>query len=150
MAGEYFYKLPNYQHWSRGVLYYTPQVGSTNAPWPGSLGNWNINGGQTYQTAQYEDGIMATSMDGGTTLNSVVVGMVETEQSELFYGNEESIAAISKNVPLGRLAKPADVGWAAAFLASDAASYISGASLEVHGGGEPPHYLTTTNANAIK
>jgi hypothetical protein len=71
MEGEYFYKLPNYQHWSRGVLYYTPQVGSTNAPWPGSLGNWNINGGQTWQTAQYEDGIMATSMDGGTTLNSV-------------------------------------------------------------------------------
>ncbi|MGB6760910.1 MAG: short-chain dehydrogenase, partial [Mycobacterium sp.] len=40
--------------------------------------------------------------------------------------------------------------WAAAFLASDAASYISGASLEVHGGGEPPHYLATTNASAIK
>lgn len=77
MEGDYFYKLPNYQHWSRGVLYYTPQVGSTNAPWPGSLGNWNINGGQTYQTAQYEDGIMATSMDGGTSLNSVVVGVEE-------------------------------------------------------------------------
>src|SRR6476469_4401669 len=80
-------------------------------------------------------------------VNSVVVGMVETEQSELFYGDAESIAAISKNVPLGRLAKPADVGWAAAFLASDAASYISGASLEVHGGGEPPHYLSTTTAD---
>jgi NAD(P)-dependent dehydrogenase (short-subunit alcohol dehydrogenase family) len=80
-------------------------------------------------------------------VNSVVVGMVETEQSELFYGDADSIAAIAKNVPLGRLAKPADVGWAAAFLASDAASYISGASLEVHGGGEPPHYLTTTTAD---
>jgi NAD(P)-dependent dehydrogenase (short-subunit alcohol dehydrogenase family) len=79
-------------------------------------------------------------------VNSVVVGMVETEQSELFYGDADSIAAISKNVPLGRLAKPADIGWAAAFLASDAASYISGASLAVHGGGEPPHYLTTTTA----
>jgi NAD(P)-dependent dehydrogenase (short-subunit alcohol dehydrogenase family) len=79
-------------------------------------------------------------------VNSLVVGMVETEQSELFYGDAESIAAISANVPLGRLAKPADVGWAAAFLASDAASYISGASLEVHGGGEPPHYLATTRA----
>ena len=77
MEGQYFYQLPNYQHWSRGVLYYTPQVGSSNAPWPGSLGNWNINGGQTYQTAQYEDGIMSTSMDGGTTLNSVVVGVEE-------------------------------------------------------------------------
>ncbi|OBB73448.1 SDR family oxidoreductase [Mycobacterium sp. 852014-52144_SCH5372336] len=80
-------------------------------------------------------------------VNSVVVGMVETEQSELFYGDADSIAAISRNVPLGRLAKPADVGWAAAFLASHAASYISGASLEVHGGGEPPHYLATTTAD---
>lgn len=80
-------------------------------------------------------------------VNSVVVGMVETEQSELFYGDADSIAAISRNVPLGRLAKSADVGWAAAFLACDAASYISGASLEVHGGGEPPHYLATTTAD---
>ncbi len=80
-------------------------------------------------------------------VNSVVVGMVETEQSELFYGDADSIAAISANVPLGRLAKPADVGWATAFLASDAAAYISGASLEVHGGGEPPHYLSTTTAD---
>ncbi|OPX11675.1 SDR family oxidoreductase [Mycobacterium sp. AT1] len=79
-------------------------------------------------------------------VNSLVVGMVETEQSELFYGDAESVAAISANVPLGRLAKPADVGWAAAFLSSDLASYISGASLEVHGGGEPPHYLSTTTA----
>ncbi|MGO8940478.1 SDR family oxidoreductase [Mycobacterium sp.] len=83
-------------------------------------------------------------------VNACVVGMVETEQADLFYGDAESIAAISKSVPLGRMAKPQDVGWAAAFLASDAASYISGASLEVHGGGEPPHYLATTNASAIK
>jgi hypothetical protein len=77
MDGEYFYQLPNYQHWEKGVLYYTPQVESSNAPWPGALGNWNINGGQTYQTAHYEDGIMATTMDGGTTLNSVSVGIEE-------------------------------------------------------------------------
>ncbi len=32
-------------------------------------------------------------------INSVVVGMVETEQSELFYGDADSIAAISANVP---------------------------------------------------
>lgn len=80
-------------------------------------------------------------------VNSVVVGMVETEQSDLFYGDADSIAAISKNVPLGRLGNPQDIGWATAFLASDAAAYISGASLEVHGGGEPPHYLSTTTAD---
>ncbi|MBO0680880.1 SDR family oxidoreductase [Mycolicibacterium sp. S2-37] len=80
-------------------------------------------------------------------VNSVVVGMVETEQSELFYGDAESVAAVAATVPLGRLATPADIGWAAAFLASDAASYISGATLEVHGGGEPPTYLEATTAN---
>ncbi|OBK88490.1 SDR family oxidoreductase [Mycolicibacter sinensis] len=80
-------------------------------------------------------------------VNSVVVGMVETEQSELFYGDAESVAAVAATVPLGRLAKPADIGWAAAFLASDAASYISGASLQAHGGGEPPAYLDASSAN---
>lgn len=83
-------------------------------------------------------------------VNACVVGMVETEQAELFYGEADSVAAIAANIPLRRMATPEDVGWATAFLASYAASYISGASLEVHGGGEPPHYLSTTNANAIK
>ncbi len=80
-------------------------------------------------------------------VNSVVVGMVETEQSELFYGDAESVAAVAATVPLGRLAKPADIGWAAAFLSSEAASYISGATLQVHGGGEPPTYLAASSAN---
>jgi NAD(P)-dependent dehydrogenase (short-subunit alcohol dehydrogenase family) len=80
-------------------------------------------------------------------VNALVVGMVETEQSELFYGDAESIARVAATVPLGRLAKPADIGWAAAFLASDIASYISGATLEVHGGGEPPPYLAASSAN---
>jgi NAD(P)-dependent dehydrogenase (short-subunit alcohol dehydrogenase family) len=80
-------------------------------------------------------------------VNSVVVGMVETEQSELFYGDAESVAAVAATVPLGRLAKPSDIGWAAAFLACDMASYISGAALAVHGGGEPPSYLEASSAN---
>ena len=91
-------------------------------------------------------GTLAVEWAPKVRVNSVVVGMVETERSELFYGDADSIATIAADIPLGRLAKPADVGWAAAFLASDAASYISGASLEVHGGGEPPHYLATTTA----
>ena len=39
-------------------------------------------------------------------VNSVVVGMVETEQSELFYGDAESVAAISATVPLGGWPNP--------------------------------------------
>ena len=80
-------------------------------------------------------------------VNAVVAGLVATEQVELFYGDSASQAAVSATVPLGRLAQPAEIGWAAAFLASDAASYISGACLEVHGGGEPPPYLSASGAN---
>lgn len=80
-------------------------------------------------------------------VNSVVAGMVATEQAELFYGDSESQAAVASTVPLGRFATPADIGWAAAFLASDAASYISGATLAVNGGGESPPYLSASNAN---
>jgi hypothetical protein len=79
MEGEYFYELPNDQHWEKGVLYYTPQVETSNGVWPGALGNFNFNGGQTWQTGQYEDGIIATTMDGGTTLNSVSVGIEEVK-----------------------------------------------------------------------
>ena len=98
MEGDYFYELPNYQHWEKGVLYYTPQVQSSNAPWPGSLGNWNINGGNSYQTAQYEDGMLATSMDGGTTINSVSVADEEvkvlTSAMPAEYGHATSGALI--------------------------------------------------------
>jgi len=80
-------------------------------------------------------------------VNAIVVGMVATEQAELFYGDSDSQAAVAATVPLGRLAKPEDIGWAAAFLASDAASYVSGATLAVHGGGEPPPYLSASSAN---
>ncbi len=61
MEGSYLYALPNYQHWEKGVLYYTPQVESANAPWPGSLGNWSINGGNSYQIGYFEDGQLATT-----------------------------------------------------------------------------------------
>lgn len=80
-------------------------------------------------------------------VNAIVAGMVATEQVEIFYGDSESQAAVAATIPLGRLAIPSDIGWAAAFLASDAASYISGAVLPVHGGGEPPPYLNASSAN---
>jgi len=71
----------------------------------------------------------------------VAAGMVETEQSELHYGDAEGVAAIGATVPLGRLALPRDVGDACAFLASPRASYASGSTLLLHGGGERPAFL---------
>jgi len=70
-------------------------------------------------------------------VNALDVGMVRTDITATF--GEES--AFSGTVPLGRLAEPAEVGACAVFLASPLASYVSGARLEVHGGGEIPSFL---------
>lgn len=74
-------------------------------------------------------------------VNCVTAGMVRTEQAHLFYGDEDGIAAVGATVPLGRIANPSDIGDACVYLSSDLASYVSGANLAVHGGGEPPPYL---------
>ncbi|CAM5371497.1 SDR family oxidoreductase [Streptomyces aurantiogriseus] len=92
---------------------------------------------------------MAVEWAPDVRVNTLVVGMVRTEQSHLHYGDEDGIAAVARTVPLGRLADPADVGAAAVFLASDAAAYISGASLHVHGGGERPAFLDASNAATV-
>ncbi|WP_330275053.1 SDR family oxidoreductase [Lentzea sp. NBC_00516] len=81
-------------------------------------------------------------------VNALAVGMVRTEQSHLHYGSEAGIEAVARTVPLGRLASPDEVGACAVFLASPLASYVSGATLVVHGGGEAPAFLTAADGGS--
>ncbi|OLZ64070.1 short chain dehydrogenase [Streptomyces sp. IMTB 2501] len=90
---------------------------------------------------------MAVEWAPAIRVNTVVLGMVRTELSQLHYGDEAGIDAVGRTVPLGRLAEPSDVGDACVFLASDRAAYISGAGLLVHGGGERPAFLDAATAN---
>jgi NAD(P)-dependent dehydrogenase (short-subunit alcohol dehydrogenase family) len=74
-------------------------------------------------------------------------GLVQTEQSELHYGDAAGIAAVSATVPLGRMATPAEIGDACVWLASTAAGYASGTNLVLHGGGEKPAFLGAASVN---
>ena len=73
-------------------------------------------------------------------VNAIVAGLVVTEQAELFYGDEDAQARVAASVPIGRMAEPADIGDACLLLASPLASYVTGATLQVHGGGERPPF----------
>jgi len=75
-------------------------------------------------------------------INSVDVGLCRTEHTDDHYGGDARVAAIERTIPLGRMADPAEVGRVVAFLASDLASYVSGAQVACHGGGEPPIFLS--------
>lgn len=78
-------------------------------------------------------------------VNAISPGMIRTEQSHLHYGDEAGIARLADTVPLKRLGTPEDVAGACLYLASPLASYVSGANLVVHGGGETPAFLTAAN-----
>jgi len=74
-------------------------------------------------------------------VNCVVAGMIATEAAEDHYGGAAGLAAVAGTVPLGRMGTPDDVAGACLYLASPLAGYVSGAALEVHGGGEGPAFL---------
>jgi len=74
-------------------------------------------------------------------VNAVDVGLCRTEQTDDHYGGDDRVARIEATIPLGRMARPEEVGNVAVFLASDLASYVSGATVSCDGGGEPPVFL---------
>ncbi len=75
-------------------------------------------------------------------VNSISAGMIRTEQAHLFYGDEAGIAAVGATVPLGRLALPSEIGDLCIYLGSPLASYVTGANVLAHGGGESPAFLS--------
>jgi NAD(P)-dependent dehydrogenase (short-subunit alcohol dehydrogenase family) len=75
---------------------------------------------------------------------------VHTEQSHLHYGDDAGVAAVAATVPFGRMAEPSDIGDACLLLSSPLARYVTGASLELHGGGEWPAFLTAARAAAAR
>jgi NAD(P)-dependent dehydrogenase (short-subunit alcohol dehydrogenase family) len=83
-------------------------------------------------------------------VNTVDVGLCRTEQTADHYGGDETVRAIEATIPLGRMAEPVEVGRVVAFLASDLASYVSGACVECHGGGEPPAFLIAQNLHVVQ
>ena len=77
-------------------------------------------------------------------VNAIVAGMVLTEQVALHYGDAAGLARVAGTVPLERLASPEDIAEACLWLASPRASYVTGAALTVHGGGERPAFLAAS------
>lgn len=81
-------------------------------------------------------------------VNHITTGLIRTANAAAVYGNDGG-AAVARTIPMGRMAVPSDVADACLYLAGRQASYVNGADLAVHGGGDVPgRYLAARPGDA--
>jgi len=70
----------------------------------------------------------------GIRVNAVLPGLTDTKFASALTKNEQLLKSILPMIPMARMAQPEEIAPAFLFLASDAASYVTGISLPVDGG----------------
>jgi 3-oxoacyl-[acyl-carrier protein] reductase len=95
-------------------------------------------GAGTYATAKagltsFTKSLAKEMAPHGVRVNAISPGVIDTPFHEVF-STPEMIAGFVKTIPLGRVGKSEECASVIAFLASDAASYIVGETIEINGG----------------
>jgi len=83
----------------------------------------------------------------GIRVNAVAPGLVRTPMTAPIWDVPEMVAGYTDNTALGRYAEPSDIAGAVAFLASDDASFVTGTTMLVDGGG---HHLSYPDLGSIR
>lgn len=74
-------------------------------------------------------------------VNAIIAGLMQTENAGATYGDAEAQAKVAASMPLGRMGLGEDLAGAVLWLCSDLAGWVSGARINVDGGGERPLFL---------
>jgi dehydrogenase/reductase SDR family protein 4 len=70
----------------------------------------------------------------GVRVNAIAPGLIQTEFSQYFWKNPDYVGQLERTQPIGRVGQPDEIGFAALYLASDEASFVTGQVLVVDGG----------------
>ena len=83
----------------------------------------------------------------GIRVNAIIAGLMQTESAEATYGDAAAQAAVGRSMPLQRMGTGDDLAGAVLWLCSPLAAWVSGARINVDGGGERPYFLDLVKGN---
>jgi NAD(P)-dependent dehydrogenase (short-subunit alcohol dehydrogenase family) len=103
-------------------------VGLGAAPLQGVYGMTKAAVLSMTQTLAYELG------PSGIRVNAIAPGLIETKFAGALLNDKDTVGRVVGKTPLGRVGRPDEIAGAAVFLASDAASFVTGHTLVIDGG----------------
>lgn len=128
LLGPLLYTRTAWERWMRehgGVVCNNASVGG-RLPGKG-MGAYNVSKAALIYMTRH----LAHELAPTVRVVGVAPGVVRTRFSRLLWEDEQAMSAAH---PMGRIGEPTDVASAVAFLCSDEASWITGATLDVDGG----------------
>jgi NAD(P)-dependent dehydrogenase (short-subunit alcohol dehydrogenase family) len=113
---------------SGSIVSITSVAGLRAAPMQGTYGMTKAALISMTQTLAFELG------PSNIRVNAIAPGLIETRLASAITSSEELLGYFNQHTALGRVGRPEELAGAALFLASDAASFVTGATLAVDGG----------------
>jgi NAD(P)-dependent dehydrogenase (short-subunit alcohol dehydrogenase family) len=101
--------------------------------WTGGFGGSVVYAASKGGIVSMSRGLARTLAPDGITVNTVSPGAADTAMMREG-STDEALAGFIRMIPLGRMAQPSELAGIVLFLASDHASYITGATVNVSGG----------------
>lgn len=106
---------------------------SSQGWWSGGFGGSVVYAASKGGVVSMSRGLARTLAPHGITVNTVSPGAADTSMMRSGM-TDEDLQGFIDTIPLGRMAEPSEVASTVLFLASDLASYVTGATMNVSGG----------------